>query len=291
MSWIWDGPNLSAAFKAKVLKNRAQGLCGCSGQLVDPGGTSLERRYCAKCLRGDRARRREQRKNADRCKRCGKRFDGEVPRNRTCAGCQSHEDERTKTRAHRVGVCRNCSNALPEGWALRQCERCRDRDNERRRVARGATPETPKQAARRLGLCDCGQPRAHGRTDCTKCRNAKSAAKREAAKRAGLCQRCLKAPSLPGKAWCGGCSGQCKARYDDRRAKGLCCHCSERPALLGETRCEPCKAKHHENLARRYVTAKAEGLCVACRQRPPRPGRVDCEPCVAKYRGEKTSDE
>lgn len=291
MSWVWDGPKQSPAFKAKAIVNRERGLCGCGRQPVDPHGNSFESRYCAKCLPHQREHRRQvnklQREQPDRCKRCGKRFAREVPGNRTCARCHAEETQRTARRKSQTGACRNCAKPLPTGWRLRLCEPCRDRDNERRQAKRATHrgPESPADANRRHGLCECGKPRAHGRTDCTPCRNAKSAARRQAAKDAGLCSRCFKAPAIEGTTWCGSCSAHCKTRYEQRRAGGQCCHCAERPAVPGGTRCEPCRETHRKNLARRYQHAKAEGLCTACRLHPPRPGRVECEGCAAKHQG------
>lgn len=247
------------AFKALAVKNRSRGLCGCGRALAANAPSSQARRYCVACYPAVRRRlkvaNKAKKKHPHHCKRCGVRFVGEVPPHRTCERCRAWELQRQARRSQRPG-CR-CGALIDDG--RRQCEPCRLADNARRRVNRASqkAPEDAAAAARRkAGLCECGKPRAKGRTECKECRDRRSAQRRADAKAAGMCARCLKAPSLQGLSWCAACSSASKERYTTRRAEGLCTHCATRRAVPGETRCEPCREVHRRNLANRWVKEK-----------------------------------
>ncbi len=213
----------------------------------------------------------------------------------------------------------------------------RDRERSRRRVAK----------RRAAGLCvKCGRCRpVPGRPVCGACAEKANAAgrardarlraagqprrdpnrarqyerersRREAEQRreAGLCGKCGRNPTEPGRRTCELCLAKrreadriryrkakgaglkyggrsvavkrraarlaSKRRQNIRRDSGLCTGCGRRPPVEGGTTCEPCRIARREADRELYAARRSAGLCVKCAG-PTNDGASRCAPCSA----------
>lgn len=142
------------------------------------------------------------------------------------------------------GLCVHCGKAARPDRKM--CQTCadKDRENEKRCVARKA----------KQGICS-----EHGCSNKPKPNNK-------------TCDTCNS-----------GRSNQTNTRRDARVAAGLCAYC-DKPRWNGTTRCEACNQNLRDSVARLCERRIAAGKCSRCGDHVLVPGYRQCQPCIDQGR-------
>ena len=161
-------------------------------------------------------------------------------------------------------------------------------------INRGKCPQCSEHRPLEPGFKRCAECGAFNR--------AKSRARYELRRSAGLCVKCG-APTEGGRAKCPACMAKVrndkknierrKRDYHRLKDAGKCVRCGERWAEPGKTMCRQCNRLHAQEhrrydpdaskQAERFRRRKEAGLCVGC-GKPAAQGRTRCERCLKKAR-------